>query len=117
MIISASRRTDIPAFFSEWFMNRLAEGYALIPNPRNPNRLGRVELSPDNVDCIAFWTKNPIPMFDKFSTLTAMGYSFYIQFTLTPYDNTVETNLPPKPELLQAFIEMSSRPSHKALPI
>lgn len=107
MIISASRRTDIPAFYSEWLMNRLAEGYALIPNPRNPNRLERVELSPENVDCIAFWTKNPIPLFDKFSSLTAMGYPYYMQFSLTPYDSTVETSLPPKAELLQAFTEMS----------
>lgn len=107
MIISASRRTDIPAFYSDWFINRLTEGYALIPNPRNPNRLGRVELSPQNVDCISFWTKNPIPMFDKFSSLTAKGYAFYIQFSLTPYENAIEVNLPPKAELLQAFIKMS----------
>lgn len=109
MIISASRRTDIPAFYSEWFMNRLAEGYALIPNPRNPNRLGRVKLTPENVDCIAFWTKNPVPMFERFSLLDSMGYSYYMQFTLTAYDNTIETNLPPKAELLQAFIEMSKQ--------
>ncbi len=109
MIISASRRTDIPAFYSEWFMNRLAEGYVLIPNPRNPNRLGRVKLTPENVDCIAFWTKNPIPMFERFPMLDSMGYSYYMQFTLTAYDNTIETNLPPKAELLQAFIEMSKQ--------
>ncbi len=109
MIISASRRTDIPAFYSQWFMNRLQEGYILIPNPRNPNRLGRVELTPENVDCIAFWTKNPMPMLDKLPELTAMGYSYYIQFTLTPYDNTIETNLPPKTELLQAFLAMSKQ--------
>ena len=70
MIISASRRTDIPAFYSEWFMNRLSAGYALIPNPRNPNRLGRVELSPKNVDCLVFWTKNPLPMLDKLERIS-----------------------------------------------
>ncbi|EGW37057.1 DUF1848 domain-containing protein [Desulfosporosinus sp. OT] len=107
MIISASRRTDIPAFYSEWLINRLQEGYALMPNPRNPNRLGRVELSPDIVDCIAFWTKNPKPMFDRLKQLDAMGYSYYIQFTLTPYNETVESGLPPKSELIEAFIEMS----------
>lgn len=100
MIISASRRTDIPAFYSEWFMNRLKEGYALIPNPRNADRLARAELSPDKVDCIAFWTKNPIPMLDKLEQLDKMGYRYYIQFTLTPYDKTVERNLPPKTELI-----------------
>ncbi len=109
MIISASRRTDIPAFYSEWFLGRLQEGYALIPNPRNPDRLGRVELSPENVDCIVFWTKNPIPMLDKLEPLEKMGYPYYLQFTLTPYDKSVERNLPPKSRLIQAFIELSKK--------
>ena len=111
MIISASRRTDIPAFYSEWFMNRLSAGYALIPNPRNPNRLGRVELSPKNVDCLVFWTKNPLPMLDKLERISAMGYSFYFQFTLTPYDQATERNLPPKAELLRTFAELAKRTS------
>ena len=109
MIISASRRTDIPAFYSEWFINRLREGYALIPNPRNASRLGRVELSPDNVDCIVFWTKNPLPMLDRLAQIDEMGYNYYIQFTLTPYGKTVEAGLPPKSELIAAFVEMSCR--------
>ena len=111
MIISASRRTDIPAFYSEWFMNRLKEGYALIPNPRNTDRLGRVELSPENVDCIVFWTKNPIPMFDKLEALEKMGYKYYFQFTLTPYDKSIESNLPSKSELIQAFSRLSKKTS------
>lgn len=109
MIISASRRTDIPAFYSEWFMNRLKEGYALIPNPRNPNRLGRVALSPENVDCIVFWTKNPANMLGRLSELDAMGYAYYVQFTLTPYDRSMEPNLPSKAELLRTFIEMADQ--------
>ena len=109
MIISASRRTDIPAFYSEWFMNRLKEGYALIPNLRNANRLGRVEFSPENVDCIVFWTKNPTPMFDMLELLKKMGYHFYFQFTLTAYDESIESNLPSKSELIKAFIELSER--------
>ena len=75
MIISASRRTDIPAFYSEWLMKRLKEVYVLIPNPRNADRLGRVKLSPENVDCIVFWKKNPMPMLDKLEQLKEkMGY-------------------------------------------
>ncbi|WP_407309916.1 DUF1848 domain-containing protein [Desulfosporosinus sp. SB140] len=109
MIITASRRTDIPAFYSEWFINRLNEGYALVPNPRNRDRLGRINLSPNNVDCIVFWTKNPIPMFNKFELLDSMGYSYYMHFTLTPYDKLVESFLPPKSELLQVFKEVSKR--------
>ncbi len=113
MIISASRRTDIPAFYSEWFMNRLREGYTLVPNPRNPSRLGKVNLLPDIVDCIVFWTKNPRPMFDKMDELDRMGYSYYIQFTLTPYDKSIEKYLPPKEKLIDTFVEMSQRISRK----
>ncbi len=107
MIISASRRTDIPAFYSEWFINRLKDGYVLIPNPRNPKRLGRIDLSPENVDCIAFWTKNPAAMLDKLGDLDSMGYSYYMQFTLTPYGKAIEPGLPPKAELLRTFAQMS----------
>ena len=109
MILSASRRTDIPAYYSEWFVNRLKEKCVLIPNPHNPNKLSRVELSPDNVDCIAFWTKNPAPILDKLDMINKMGYSFYFQFTLTPYDQSVERRLPPKSELLQMFRRLSSQ--------
>lgn len=109
MIISASRRTDIPAFYSEWLIKRLEAGYVMMPNPRNPNRLGRVLLSPALVDCIVFWTKNAAPMMDKLSQIEGMGYSFYFQFTLTPYSKTVETNLPPKTELIRIFAELSHR--------
>lgn len=108
MIISASRRTDIPAHYSEWFCNRLNEGYVLIPNPRNSNRLSRVELSPDKVDCIVFWTKNPAPMLSRLDRIEKMGYPFYFQFTLTPYDKSVERNLPSKHELIQTFQNLSS---------
>lgn len=107
MIVSASRRTDIPAYFSEWFLNRLKEQYVLIPNLRDTDRLGRAELSPDNVDCIVFWTKNPASILDKLHTIEKMGYTFYFQFTLTPYDQNVERNLPPKSELIRAFQDLS----------
>jgi len=109
MIISASRRTDIPALYSKWLLNRLEAGFVMVPNPRVPNRLGRVEFSPDNVDCIVFWTKNPAPMLDKLNRIKAMGYEFYFQFTLTPYGKTIERNLPPKTELIDTFAELGHR--------
>jgi hypothetical protein len=58
MILSASRRTDIPTYHGEWFMNRLREGYVLTRNPMNHSQIHRLPLSPDVVDCIVFWTKN-----------------------------------------------------------
>ncbi len=65
MIISASRRTDIPTYYSNWFFNRLREGFVLVRNPMNPKQLSRIRLTPDVVDGIVFWTKNPTPMLDK----------------------------------------------------
>ena len=62
MLISASRRTDIPACFSHWFFRRIEEGYVLVRNPMNPHQVSRVSLSPQDVDGIMFWTKNPLPM-------------------------------------------------------
>ena len=62
MIISASRRTDIPSFYSTWFFNRVREKHVLVQNPFNPKQISRVKLTPDVVDCIVFWTKNPAPM-------------------------------------------------------
>ncbi|MCE5210147.1 MAG: DUF1848 domain-containing protein, partial [Deltaproteobacteria bacterium] len=59
MIISCSRRTDIPAFYSDWFVNRLREGYVLVRNPMNAKQIRRVSLAPSDVDCIVFWTKDP----------------------------------------------------------
>ena len=80
MIVSASRRTDIPAFYAPWFYNRLKEGYVLVPNPFNPRTVSRVGLTPDTVDCIVFWTKNPAPMLDGLERLR--DYRYYFQFTL-----------------------------------
>jgi len=109
MIISASRRSDIPCYYSEWFLNRLKEGCVLIPNPRNANRLGRVVLSPQNVDCIVFWTKNPAPMLERLSLIDGMGYAYYFQFTVTAYGREVERNLPDKRDILDTFKRLSER--------
>ncbi len=68
MIISASRRTDIPSYYSEWFCNRLEEGYVLVRNPMNPHQISKVSLLPEVVDGIVFWTKNPVPMLKKLET-------------------------------------------------
>lgn len=85
MILSASRRTDLPGYYSEWFMNRIREGYALYRNPMNHAQVCRVDLSVENIDGIVFWTKDPLPIMDKLAELSQRGYSYYFQFTLTPY--------------------------------
>ncbi len=107
MIISTSRRTDIPSFFFDWFINRIREGYVLARNPMNPKSVSRISLSPDVVDGIVFWTKNPAPMLDKLSAVK--DYPYYFQFTLTPYESDVEENLPPKKDIIETFKKLSDK--------
>ena len=106
MIISASRRTDIPTYYSEWFFNRLREGYVLVRNPMNARQISRISLSPEAVDGIVFWTKNPVPMLSRLGELEP--YPYYFQFPLTAYGRDVEPNLPGKNGvLIPAFQELS----------
>jgi DNA repair photolyase len=107
MIVSVSRRTDIPAFYSEWFFNRINEGFALVRNPMNHSQIRTVSLKPEDVDCIVFWTKNPrsiIPYLDKLNR-----YHFYFQFTLTPYGQDIEPGLPDKTEIMDTFKRLSDK--------
>lgn len=106
MIISASRRTDIPTYYSEWFFNRIKAGYVLVRNPMNAHQISKINLSPDVVDGIVFWTKNPIPMLDKLDLLT--DYMYYFQFTLNAYNQDVETGVPLKNNIVvPAFQKLS----------
>jgi hypothetical protein len=109
MIISASRRTDIPAFYSEWFVNRLQEGYCLVPNPFNPRQVSRISLVPESVDAIVFWSKNPAPMLRFLPKVEGMGYPFYFLFTVNDYPKDLEPGLPPLAERISTFIELSQR--------
>lgn len=77
MILSVSRRTDIPAYYSEWFVNRLKEGLVYIRNPMNTNHIRKVPLNTDVVDCIVFWSKNPEPFLDKLDSIDNLGYKYY----------------------------------------
>ena len=87
MIISASRRTDIPTYYSDWFFNRIKEGFVFVRNPMNAHQISRIDLRPDVVDGIVFWTKNPLPMLDRLDLLKE--YTYYFQFTLTSYGEDV----------------------------
>lgn len=106
MIISASRRTDIPNYYSEWFYNRIKEGYVCSRNPMNYHQVSKISLSPDVIDGIVFWTKNPEPMLSRLSELN--DYTYYFQFTLTPYGKDIEPNLPPKSDrVISTFRKLS----------
>ena len=107
MIISASRRTDIPAYYSEWFFQRIRAGYALVRNPMNARQISRRSLRPDDVDGIVFWTKNPSPMLDRLELLK--DYTYYFQFTLNAYGQDVEVAVPSKNDvILPAFQKLSA---------
>jgi len=109
MIISASRRTDIPAFYSEWLMGRLRAGYVNTRNPMNPRQEKRVGLSPESVDCIVFWSKDPAPLIKYLDEIDSMGYDYYFQFTLTPYGRDVEEGVRDKAEIAETFKALSER--------
>ncbi|MDX1359159.1 MAG: DUF1848 family protein, partial [Clostridia bacterium] len=105
MIISSSRRTDIPACYSDWFFNRLEAGFAMVRNPFNPKQVRRVDLSPQSVDGFVFWTKDPKPMISRLNELKY--YSYYFTFTLTPYESDIEPAFANKGTLLQTFKDLA----------
>jgi len=107
MIISASRRTDIPAFYADWFTNRLNAGYCLVKNPFNPNQIRRVSLLPQDVDGIVLWTKNAAPLLPKIAALDSFQY--YFQYSITPYHTDIETGLASKNDtVIPAFLELAA---------
>ncbi|MDO4804521.1 MAG: DUF1848 domain-containing protein [Lachnospiraceae bacterium] len=101
MIINTGQRTDIPAFYSEWFANRLREGFVCVRNPYNPNQVSRYSLDPSVVDVIGFCTKNPAPMFQHMELLKNYGQYWFV--TITPYGRDIEPNVPDKHRLLDDF--------------
>ncbi len=108
VIISASRRTDIPTYYSDWFYNRIKEGFVLVRNPMNIHQVSKISLSTDFVDGIVFWTKNPIPMIGRLDELN--DYNYYFQFTLNAYGKDVETNIPSKNDvIIPAFQNLSKK--------
>ena len=108
MILSVSRRTDIPNYYSEWFFNRIKEGFVYVRNPMNAHQISKMDISPGVIDCIVFWTKNPEPMMNRLEELSS--YDYYFQFTLTGYGKDIECNVPhKKEEMIPIFQELSKR--------
>lgn len=108
MIISASRRTDIPAFFAGWFMEKIRAGAVQVSNPFNPRQIRTVSLRPEDVDGIVFWSKNPAPLMPHLRELNS-GYTFYFQFTITIYGREFEPGLPAKEEVIATFKRLSEQ--------
>ena len=105
MIINTGQRTDIPAFYSRWFMNRLRAGYILVRNPYNPQSVTRYTLSPNIVDVIGFCTKNPAPMLPHLQELKPYGQYWFV--TITPYGKEIEPHVPDKDQVIASFQKLS----------
>lgn len=106
MIINTGQRTDIPAFYSQWFANRLRAGFVLVRNPYDPQSVTRYRLSPDVVDLIGFCTKNPAPMLPHMKLLKPFGQYWYV--TITPYGKDIEPRVPHKLQVLESFKRLSA---------
>lgn len=109
MIISASRRCDIPAFYSAWFMRRIDEGYVYVRNPVNARQISKVSLKQEDVDCIVFWTKNAAPIINQLDKLDEKGYAYYFLWTINPYEKDLEPYLPPKKQVIENFRSLSAK--------
>ncbi len=115
MIVSASYRTDIPAFYSEWFLRRLKEGFALVRNPYSA-QLYRVDLRPQRVTGIVFWTRNFGPLLEHLDWLRALGRPFVVQFTVTNYPRAIEPAVIPA-EKAVAQMHRLAREVHALCPV
>jgi hypothetical protein len=109
MIISASRRTDIPAFYTPWFMNRLRSGWCRVPNPFNPLQVSEISLRPEDVDVIVFWTRNALPLLPHIEELQERGYRFYFLVTLMDNPREIDPGCPPLNSALRTFQTLVDR--------
>ncbi len=107
MIINTGQRTDIPAFYSKWFINRIREGYVLVRNPYYPKNITKFILDPKVVDIIAFCTKNPKPMLPYLDELKEYGQFWYV--SITGFDKDFEPNVPSIDEVIEDFKYLSTK--------
>lgn len=109
MILSASRRTDIPAYYFLWFVKRLEKGYLYARNPYFKKQIHRVDLSPKNIECIVFWTKYPAQLLQNVDVFLEYNLPFYILYTITPYNREIEKNIPEKITVIETFKLLSRK--------
>jgi len=108
MIVSASYRTDIPAFYPRWFLARLAAGEVWVTNPYG-GASSRVPLAPGDVDGWVFWTRNPIPFMDALEAVTARGDPFTVQMTVLGYPRALDPAVIPPDRALEAMAAIRAR--------
>ncbi len=107
VIINTGQRTDIPAFYPEWFINRIREGYVLVRNPYNYNQVTRYRLDPSVVDILCFCTKDPGPILKYLDEISAFRQYWFV--TITPYGKDTEANVPPWQEVADSVARLSEK--------
>ena len=105
MILQTGMRTDIPAFYADWFANRIKEGYVLVRNPYTPVQVTKYRLDPAVVDLIGFCSKNPAPMLKYMDLLKPFGMYWFV--TITPYGTDIEPRVPEKEKIIDTFLTLS----------
>ena len=105
MILNTGSRTDIPAYYSDWFYERVRAGEVLVRNPYYPTQITRYRLDPAVVDALVFCTKNPLPMLERLSMLDAFTMFWFV--TITPYGREIEPHVPDKNLIAEAFCRLS----------
>ena len=115
MIISASYKTDIPAFYGEWFRNRLHAGFCRMTNPYNKNQRYLVSLHKEDVDGFIFWTKNLIPFVDTLDEVYQQSFPFVVQYTINGYPRSLETRVVDANQSVESFRAASEKYGAKAL--
>lgn len=109
MIISASRRTDIPAFYADWLMNRIRAGFCTVANPARPKQVTRVSLRPEDVDVLVFWTRNAKPFLGRLAELDERGFHYYFQYTILANPRILDPKSPPLHAAVRTFKSLADR--------
>lgn len=113
MILNTGSRTDIPAYYADWFYRRIREGFVLTRNPAYPEQVLRYRLDPEVVDILCFCTKNPRPMLSRLSELSRFRQFWFV--TVTPYGKEIEPFVPDKRDVLQSVKDLSAAVGAKAV--
>ncbi|MDR0389367.1 MAG: DUF1848 domain-containing protein [Spirochaetaceae bacterium] len=109
MIVSVSRRNDIPRFHFRWFLEKLEQGFVDVANPFNRNQIRRVSLLPSDAEILVFWTRDPSALLIYGKNLESLGYKWYCMTTLTAYPPQLEANPPEQALVLRGLHELSGR--------
>ena len=107
MILQTGQRTDIPAFYGQWLINRIREGFVDVRNPYNPLQVTRYPINQEVVDGIAFCTKNPLPFIPLLNEI--VDYRQYWHMTITPYGTDIEPYVPTYTSVIEGFKHISKQ--------